>query len=418
MRNAFTIFCIVSTLVFYNCKNDKNVTSQASNEQTNDNKATELKLEGIYNKPDNIIPTLKSLNGKIIVLDFWAIWCSPCVAAFPENNRIYEKYKNKGVEFIAITDDPEEKLENFLEKVEIKFWVGRDDDNTEFENYNIKGRPRMFIINRDGNIVYKGSDITESLIEEVLATNSIADTKEDCENMTVITNGGFSPGEDPLYNGVDEMLNIGNEDYWQEPKLINHFIIRPSLSEITTGYGHRLSGEHIGVTYYGGKLQDIFKFLNFLPSPVWVKDHTMDTTLYDIVYWKKSPNFNSAFKEIEESLLESLSLSSKKVSSLQNVNKIILSKQSKDIITMDNIVEGTEKAYISINTYREFLEKKSKEFYTIDGPLKKMYVYDKSMNWNRLVNSSLDEITSFLREKNIHISKVQEEIETLEIYNK
>lgn len=85
---------------------------------------------------------------------------------------------------------------------------------------------------------------------------------------------------------------------------------------------------------------------------------------------------------------------------------------------MDNIVEGTEKAYISINTYRQFLEKKSKEFYTIDGPLKKMYVYDKSMNWNRLVNSSLDEITSFLREKNIHISKVQEEIETLEIYNK
>lgn len=85
---------------------------------------------------------------------------------------------------------------------------------------------------------------------------------------------------------------------------------------------------------------------------------------------------------------------------------------------MDNIVEGTEKAYISINTYRQFLEKKSKEFYTIDGPLKKRYVYDKSMNWNRLVNSSLDEITSFLREKNIHISKVQEEIETLEIYNK
>ena len=153
-----------------------------------------------------------------------------------------------GVEFIAITDDPEEKIENFLEKVDIKFWVGRDDDNTEFENYKIKGRPRMFIINRDGNIVYKGRDITESLIEEVLATNSIADTKEDCENMTVITNGGFSPGEDPLYNGVDEMLNIGDENYWQEPKLINHFIIRPSLSKITVGNGYRLSGEHIGVT--------------------------------------------------------------------------------------------------------------------------------------------------------------------------
>ena len=91
-------------------------------------KAPEIQLEAIYNKVDNKIPTLESLKGEIVVLDFWAIWCSPCVAAFPENNELYNKYKEQGLHFIAITDDPKEKLENFLKKVKVEFWIGRDED--------------------------------------------------------------------------------------------------------------------------------------------------------------------------------------------------------------------------------------------------------------------------------------------------
>lgn len=137
-------------------------------------KAPEINLEAIYNKPDGKIPTLQSLKGKVIVLDFWATWCNPCVEAFPENNKLSNKYKDKGVQYIAITDDKKNRLENFLKKVDIDFWVGRDDDGKEFKNYKVFGRPQMFIINRKGKVVYEGNFVSEKLIEEVLSTDSVS----------------------------------------------------------------------------------------------------------------------------------------------------------------------------------------------------------------------------------------------------
>src|SRR5690349_5537315 len=85
--------------------------------------APEFQLEGLYHNDQGIIPTLESLKGEIIVLDFWAIWCSPCVAAIPENNELSKTFQKQNVQFIAITDDPKDKLENFLKKVQIDFWV-------------------------------------------------------------------------------------------------------------------------------------------------------------------------------------------------------------------------------------------------------------------------------------------------------
>ena len=51
-------------------------------------KAPELDLEEVYYQDNKKPPTLESLSGNIVILDFWAIWCSPCVAAIPENNEL------------------------------------------------------------------------------------------------------------------------------------------------------------------------------------------------------------------------------------------------------------------------------------------------------------------------------------------
>ena len=420
MKKALVKFTILCALVLYNCIGEENDSSKVIENKTVSNSAPELKLEGIYNKPDKVIPTLKSLRGKVVVLDFWAIWCSPCVAAFPENNRIYEKYKDDGVEYIAITDDPKEKLENFLKKVDVKFWIGRDDDKQEFKNYQITARPHIYIINREGNIVFEGYSINENLVEEVLATNFIA-TKKDIEISNVITDGGFSPGQDPLFNAVDIMLNRNKKEinYRPNPKLINHFIIRPSLNKEWGGHGWNQSRDHkyYGITYYGGKLENIFQFLNDLSSPIWVKNNTKDTTLYDIVYWKKSPSLHNSFKEIQENLLDGLSMNFEKSRSLQNVNKLVQTKKNIDVLAEDGIISGTQKAYTPINTFITQLEKKSKEYYTLDKSLEKTFIYNKGMEWKKLNSSTLDELTYFLKEKNINVSKVKEEIEIFEIYN-
>ena len=52
---------------------------------------------------------MKGLRGKVVVVDFWATWCGPCVGEIPEMQRIYAEYHDKGVEFIGVSHDlPEE----------------------------------------------------------------------------------------------------------------------------------------------------------------------------------------------------------------------------------------------------------------------------------------------------------------------
>ena len=52
---------------------------------------------------------MKDLRGKVVVVDFWATWCGPCVAEIPEMQRLYAKYHDRGVEFLGVSHDlPEE----------------------------------------------------------------------------------------------------------------------------------------------------------------------------------------------------------------------------------------------------------------------------------------------------------------------
>ena len=50
---------------------------------------------------------MKGLKGKVVVIDFWATWCGPCVAEMPTMKKLYAEYKDKGVEFIGVSLEPE-----------------------------------------------------------------------------------------------------------------------------------------------------------------------------------------------------------------------------------------------------------------------------------------------------------------------
>lgn len=120
--------------------------------------------------------SLDDYKGKIIIVDYWATWCGPCLASFPGMKKAVEKYENDSwVKFLFINtwERVEEKTKNaadFIAKNDYPFHVLMDEDSKVIEKYKVSGIPTKFIIDAQGNIRFKsigfsGSD--DKLVEEL-----------------------------------------------------------------------------------------------------------------------------------------------------------------------------------------------------------------------------------------------------------
>ncbi len=109
---------------------------------------------------------LKGMRGKIVLLDFWGMWCSPCVNALPNLEAWRKDYEPKGVEFISIhtaNGDPEQIRQLLkLKGSQIPFALDRridDGFNGETANlYGVGGYPTMMILDRDGKVIFSSND--------------------------------------------------------------------------------------------------------------------------------------------------------------------------------------------------------------------------------------------------------------------
>lgn len=115
------------------------------------------------------------LRGKVVVVDFWATWCGPCVAEMPTMKRLYSEYKNKGVEFIGVSlDAPGEMgqmaLNRFVEDNEIEWPQFHGEASAEFaQGWGVTAIPSVFIIDAKGKLhTTEGRSELESIIVELL----------------------------------------------------------------------------------------------------------------------------------------------------------------------------------------------------------------------------------------------------------
>lgn len=106
-----------------------------------------------------IVGSLPDLEGKVVLVDFWASWCSPCKASFPSMDDLYTNYRDKGFEIVAISVDANtKKMTKFIERRPVSFPVVHDVDKRLVKMAQLEAMPTSYLVGRGGTIrfVHKG----------------------------------------------------------------------------------------------------------------------------------------------------------------------------------------------------------------------------------------------------------------------
>jgi cytochrome c biogenesis protein CcmG/thiol:disulfide interchange protein DsbE len=99
---------------------------------------------------------LADYRGKILVLNFWATWCPPCIDEMPSLNRLAERYSAKGLQVVAVSlDEDPDAYRAFLAKNKIAFLTVRNPSRVVSEEYGTFKLPESYIISRDGRLLNK-----------------------------------------------------------------------------------------------------------------------------------------------------------------------------------------------------------------------------------------------------------------------
>ena len=99
---------------------------------------------------------LKELRGKVVILNFWATWCPPCVQEMPSLERLHRAVKDKGVIILAISVDQDgQAYERFLRDYGLTFVTARDPQQKISARYGSFKFPETFIIDRQGRVARK-----------------------------------------------------------------------------------------------------------------------------------------------------------------------------------------------------------------------------------------------------------------------
>ncbi|HNC52751.1 MAG TPA: TlpA disulfide reductase family protein [Accumulibacter sp.] len=122
---------------------------QVQPDQTQADAVLRLTLPDLDGRPQ----ALAQWRGKVLVVNYWASWCAPCVEEMPAFSRLQQQYATKGVQFIGIGVDEVENLRKFVRTTPVAYplLVG-DAAGTQAPDLQIKGLPYTLVIDRDGRI--------------------------------------------------------------------------------------------------------------------------------------------------------------------------------------------------------------------------------------------------------------------------
>jgi cytochrome c biogenesis protein CcmG/thiol:disulfide interchange protein DsbE len=123
--------------------------------------------------------SLKQMHGKVVLVDFWGTFCTPCKSSFPKLQALNAKYAASGLEIVGISEDEAEdkgKIPTFASTFGAKFPIGWDEDRSISQRYQPETMPASFLIDRRGivrfaHVGYRAGDEVqiEKEIQDLLA---------------------------------------------------------------------------------------------------------------------------------------------------------------------------------------------------------------------------------------------------------
>jgi len=218
--------------------------------------APAIALEAIIPDQPPSHASLKALEGKAVVLEFWATWCGPCVEAIPHFNQLVKRFEGRPIQFISVTSEDSAVVKRFLNARPIAGWIGLDPANKLFKEYGLEALPSTVLIDSHGMIagMTQPATLTEKNLEDLLA--------------------GKEPEMAPAVGSVMKSLQSGLEA-GSTPML--DIIVRRSSG---TTQGMQMSvGKH---QWLGTTMRELFAAVYSIPSSFVEGDGMDDRTSYDV----------------------------------------------------------------------------------------------------------------------------------------
>ena len=116
---------------------------------------TPVKVDFTFRAIDGRVLKVSDFRGKIVLVDFWATWCRPCVAEMEELKKLYERYSDKIVIISISLDESRDRIVKFINERGIEWIVGWDPKGEVARKFGIRAIPTLLIIDKNGFLVRK-----------------------------------------------------------------------------------------------------------------------------------------------------------------------------------------------------------------------------------------------------------------------
>jgi peroxiredoxin len=114
--------------------------------------------------------SLRSLKGKVVLVNFWATWCPPCRKEMPDLDSLYKQFQAKGLVILAISDEDAAKVVPFISEHKYSYPILLDPGRKVNTLMSVEGIPKSFLYNREGKLVAQAIDMrTRGQFLEMLA---------------------------------------------------------------------------------------------------------------------------------------------------------------------------------------------------------------------------------------------------------